>query len=130
MFSGNWKEETVVNLPDTNLEAFQLFTKILYSESVELSEAHIDTLDELYYLADKYMVEEIKANITDAAKVVEISALKDLSLLEHIKTDPIKEILTKEIIASLSSHHPVGAVKKENVKFMFMVMKLKAQMNE
>ena len=56
MFSGDWKEETVINLPDTNLEAFELFTRILYSESVDLGQLTIFTHDKLYYLADKYMV--------------------------------------------------------------------------
>ena len=68
MFSGDWKEETVINLPDTNLEAFELFTRILYSESVDLGQLTIFTHDKLYYLADKYMVEEIKVNITDEVK--------------------------------------------------------------
>ena len=54
MFSGDWKEETVIDLPDTKLEAFELFTKILYAESVNLvEEADILILDQLYYLADK-----------------------------------------------------------------------------
>ena len=68
MFSGNWQEDEVINLPDTNLEAFQMFTEILYSKEVDLSKADWLDLDQLYYLAVKYMVEEIKEQITDCAK--------------------------------------------------------------
>ena len=121
MLSGNWKEETIIHLPDTNKDAFELFTKILYSESVDLGETDIFTIDQLYYLADKYMVEEIKVNIAEAAKEFlkgfnwdrDEEKIEDLSLpgictvaiclLEHIYTD-IKEILAEEIISNFKFH--------------------------
>ena len=124
MLSGDWKEESIIQLPDTNLEAFQLFTKILYAESVDLNKEDIVTLDQLYYLADKYMIEEIKLNITDAASGIYADRwpfLEELSYLEHMKMDPTREIFTQEIIEFLDSHRYLtylgdgnegGAVKK------------------
>ena len=96
MFYRDWKEETVIHLPDSNKEAFEFFTRILYREAVELYEADLLSLEKLYYLADKYMVEEIKKNITEAAKYVSYyntTVQEDLLNLEHVMTDPIKEIV-------------------------------------
>ena len=76
------------------------------SESVDLSEFDLLTLDQLYYLGDKYIIEEIKRSVTAVTKLV-IQIWMDieiLSLLEHIKTDPMKEMLTTEVLAFLSSH--------------------------
>ena len=106
MFSGDWKEETVINLSDTNLGAFKLFVRILYSESVELREFDLLTLDQLYYLGDKYIIEEIKRNVIAATTVaIQMNMnIERLSLLEHIKSDPMKDMLTIEILDFLSSH--------------------------
>ena len=58
----------VIHLPDTSYEAFELFVKILYSEPLNLNTISLNLLDQLYHLAEKYLVFEMQASIVEAAK--------------------------------------------------------------
>ena len=119
MLSGDWEEEEVILLPDTTLEAFQSFTKYLYSEEVDLTIMDIKQLDSLYYLADKYMADEIKENIIEQAEIWFIgqqdkqSCLAYVSAIDIVKTSPVKEVATKRILEYLekSSTNGVAAIK-------------------
>ena len=147
MFSGNWQEDEVVNLPDTNLEAFQLFTQILYYKKVDLSKADWLTCDQLYYLADKYMVEEIKIQITDCAKDNSTSGeggwgdvwdgtdtaenltmlgkcTMSMLLMEHMKTDAVKEIITNNIIQNFNSFNEYVPADMGEVKYPYDLSKV------
>ena len=57
-------------------------------------------------LDDKYMVEDIKENITDTARGYVnsyVRSIEDLSDLKNIVTNPIKEMFASEVIRILSS---------------------------
>ena len=116
MLSGDWKEEEVIHLPDTNLEAFEAITKYLYSEEVDLTAMSINQLDSLFHLADKYLIEEIKGSIIkqtenwltlpqSCCNACNLQCNAMLSVIKDLKTDPIKEAATKGIIKFLGQRN-------------------------
>jgi hypothetical protein len=121
MVFGDWKVEKVIQLTDTNFVAFQIFIKILYSESVDLASLSLHLLDSLYQLADKYLIIEIQNSILEVVQIVASKKLKRLattnlfpsipciSLLHNIETAPVKAVVTNLVINFLVNESPIKA---------------------
>ena len=94
----------MIYLPDTSYEAFELFVKILYSEPLNLNTISLNLLDQLYHLAEKYLVFEMQASIVDAAKSnaqILLKDVQDIEILIGVTSDPVKEAITEVVIQFL-----------------------------
>jgi len=81
-FFGSIPAEEVVPVKDSNAEAFGIFLDILYNEKIQLKDMNLMLLGDLFYLADKYQVDEIKAAI-----------LEDINL-RQVNIEDVIEVLT------------------------------------
>ena len=92
-------------MPDTSYEAFEMFVKILYSEPVNLDTTSFSLLDQLYNLAEKYLVFEMQASIMVAVEVNAhnyLADVQDIVVLFHVTSEnPVKEALTEVVIQFL-----------------------------
>jgi len=82
-FFGLIREECdVIPVEDASYDAFKVFLDLLYNKSVPVRQASFKILAELYYLADKYLMEEMKEMI-----ILEVSSRKMISrhLIEAAK---------------------------------------------
>ena len=79
--------------------------KILYSEPVDLKTISLDILDQLYYLAEKYLVFEMQESILEAVKDAKKSlwSVQDIELLLSVKSKgPVKVAFTDVVIQFLT----------------------------
>jgi len=88
-FFGSFKEDRdIIPVEDVSFEAFKIFLDVLYNKKISLRHACFKILAELYYLADKYLMAEMKeliikkvssrkmfsGKLIEAAKVAEENA--------------------------------------------------------
>jgi len=81
-FFGSIPAEEVVPVKDSNAEAFGIFLDILYNEKIQLKDMNPMLLGDLFYLAEKYQVDAIKAAL-----------LEDINL-RQIEIEDVIEVLT------------------------------------
>ena len=106
----------VIHMPDTSYEAFEMFVKILYSEPVNLDTTSFSLLDQLYNLAEKYLVFEMQASLMVAVEVNAhnyLADVQDIVVLFHVTSDnPVKEALAEGVIEFLDrpDHYVLGVL--------------------
>ena len=97
----------MIHLSDTSYEAFKIFVKILYSEPVNLDTISFSLLDQLYNLAEKYLVFEMQDSIIEAVKENAFNylvAVEDIAVLFHVTSEnPVKEALTDVVVQFLDN---------------------------
>jgi len=81
-FFGSIPAEEPVPVKDSNAEAFGIFLDILYNEKIQLKDMNPMLLGDLYYLAEKYQVDEIK-----------VAILEDINL-RQVTIEDVIEVLT------------------------------------
>ena len=59
-FFGSIPESDSVPIEDSSIDTFNMFVDILYNKKVELNELSLKVLGDLFYLGEKYHVEDLK----------------------------------------------------------------------
>jgi len=76
-FFGSIPCEKVIFVEDSNVDAFETFLDILYGVDVDLKEKNLKFLGELFYLAEKYQVTDLKTAIVEVVESTSIG-MKDV----------------------------------------------------
>merc|ERR1711915_261819 len=63
-FYGSFKNEDTIKVTDASREAFKIFLDILYNKQMDFDSLKFELLAELFYLAEKYQMEDLKQVIT------------------------------------------------------------------
>lgn len=64
MFYGPMAEKCCINISDINESTFHLMLMYIYSDKIETTKSTIDDLMELYYCAEKYLINDLLAQCT------------------------------------------------------------------
>jgi len=76
-FFGSIPCEKVIHVEDSNVDAFDTFLDILYHVDVDLKERNFKFLGEIFYLAEKYQVHDLKTLIVEVVESKNIG-MKDV----------------------------------------------------
>lgn len=68
MFYGPMAESKCIPVADINVEAFQKMIMFIYTDEIDMTETTIDDLIELYYCAEKYLIDELLVKCCDLIK--------------------------------------------------------------
>jgi len=89
-FFGLMQSENVINIKDASKDVFEMMIDFIYNKKIEFINYDLDCLSKLYYLADKYDIEELRLEII-------------ASIPEHEIT--IQNVIDVGILAEENSHH-------------------------
>ena len=81
-FFGSIPESDSVPIEDSSIDTFNMFVDILYNKKVELNELSLKVLGDLFYLGEKYHVEDLKDAI---AKNVSSRKIEADGIIEAVK---------------------------------------------
>jgi len=76
-FFGSIPVEKVIHVEDSNVDAFDTFLDILYHVDVDLKDKNLKFLGEIFYLAEKYQVNDLKTLIVEVVESLKIG-MKDV----------------------------------------------------
>lgn len=104
MFYGDFRKESVIRIIDINAETFKLMLEFIYTDQISKSstvnvQLSIDTIIELYYCAEKYLLTDLRAKclweIYTMLNYQNILSALDFTLSANIQ--PILEICLKRL---------------------------------
>ena len=67
-FFGSISSEKVIHVEDSNGDAFDTFLDILYHVDIDLKQKNLKFLGEIFYLAEKYQVNDLKTVIVEVVE--------------------------------------------------------------
>ena len=76
-FFGSISSEKVIHVEDSNGDAFDTFLDILYHVDIDLKQKNLKFLGEIFYLAEKYQVNDLKTVIVEVVENMNIG-MKDV----------------------------------------------------
>jgi len=85
-FFGSIPAGPVVPVKDSNAEAFGIFVDILYNVKIQLKDMNLMLLGDLFYLAEKYQVDAIKAAIVEDINLREIGIENVIDVLKVVES--------------------------------------------